>query len=84
MEFRLLQYFAILSQELHFTKAAEKLGITQPTLSQQIRLLENSLDTVLFRRMGKKIELTESGEILLEHVKKFFLKLIKQKLKYMN
>lgn len=55
MEFRLLQYFAILSQELHFTKAAEKLGITQPTLSQQIRLLENSLDTVLFRRMGKKL-----------------------------
>ncbi|MDR9792637.1 MAG: LysR family transcriptional regulator [Bacillaceae bacterium] len=81
MEFRLLQYFAILSQELHFTKAAEKLGITQPTLSQQIRLLENSLDTVLFRRMGKKIELTESGEILLEHVKKIFSEIDQAKIK---
>ncbi|TWE00680.1 regulatory helix-turn-helix LysR family protein [Peribacillus frigoritolerans] len=52
------------SNELHFTKAAEKLGITQPTLSHQIKILEQELGFLLFNRIGKKIELTKVGEIV--------------------
>jgi DNA-binding transcriptional LysR family regulator len=52
------------SNELHFTKAAKKLGITQPTLSHQIKILEQELGFLLFNRIGKKIELTKVGEIV--------------------
>jgi LysR family transcriptional regulator, cyn operon transcriptional activator len=75
VEFRLLEYFVTVSQELHFTKAAEKLGISQPTLSQQIRLLEAQLGTPLFSRAGKKVRLTYAGNILLEHCSRIFFEL---------
>ncbi len=75
MELRLLNYFRFVCKELHFTRAAEKLGISQPTLSQQIRLLESWLDTELFFRIGKRIELTPAGAILLEHVNHIFLEI---------
>lgn len=64
MELRHLEYFLMVSKELHFTKAAEKLGISQPTLSHQIKILEKELGYSLFNRIGKKIELTKVGEIL--------------------
>lgn len=67
MEFRLLEYFLAVCEELHFTKAAERLGISQPTLSQQIRLLEERVGTPLFRRIGKKNYLTEAGHTLKIH-----------------
>ncbi|MBS4207294.1 LysR substrate-binding domain-containing protein [Bacillus sp. FJAT-50079] len=67
MELRQLEYFMTLCQELHFTRAAEKLGIAQPSLSQQIRLLEHEVGTPLFDRIGKKTMLTEAGKILLHH-----------------
>lgn len=51
-------------KELHFTKAAEKLGISQPTLSHQIKILEQEVGYPLFNRVGKKIELTKAGEIV--------------------
>lgn len=70
MEHRLLDYFLAVAEELHFTKAADKLGITQPTLSHQIRLLEQELGTPLFQRSGKKNHLTQSGMILLEHARR--------------
>lgn len=54
-------------QELHFTRAAEKLGIAQPSLSQQIRLLEHEIGTPLFDRIGKKTMMTEAGRTLLHH-----------------
>jgi DNA-binding transcriptional LysR family regulator len=54
----------MVSKELHFTKAAEKLGISQPTLSHQIKMLEQELGYALFNRIGKKIELTKVGEIV--------------------
>ncbi|WAH35717.1 LysR family transcriptional regulator [Alicyclobacillus dauci] len=75
MEIRLLEYFIKLSEELHFTRAAELLGITQPTLSQQIQLLESRLDTKLFERSGKKINLTQSGKILRDHALRIFYEL---------
>lgn len=67
MELKQLEYFMTLSQELHFTRAAEKLGITQPSLSQQIRLLEHEVGMPLFDRVGKKTMLTEAGRALLYH-----------------
>ncbi|GAA0398443.1 LysR family transcriptional regulator [Paenibacillus motobuensis] len=67
MEHRLLEYFLAVSEELHFTRAAEKLGISQPTLSHQIRLLEHELGAPLFYRSGKKTILTQAGQILLGH-----------------
>ncbi|MGG0821446.1 LysR substrate-binding domain-containing protein [Paenibacillus turicensis] len=67
MELKQLEYFITLSQELHFTRAAEKLGITQPSLSQQIRLLEHEIGMPLFDRVGKKTMLNEAGQVLLHH-----------------
>ncbi|MBC5635265.1 LysR family transcriptional regulator [Ornithinibacillus sp. BX22] len=54
----------MVSKELHFTKAAERLGISQPTLSHQIKMLEQEVGYPLFNRIGKKIELTKVGEIV--------------------
>jgi len=72
MDFRLLEYFLAVCEELHFTKAAVKLGISQPTLSQQIRLLEERVGTPLFQRIGKKNYLTEAGMTLKEHALNIF------------
>ncbi|WP_042474218.1 LysR family transcriptional regulator [Bacillus ndiopicus] len=67
MEIRHLHYFMAVCEELHFTKAAEKLGISQPTLSQQIRVLEDELGMPLFDRIGKKIVVTEAGALLFDY-----------------
>lgn len=64
MEIRQLQYFLMLCNELHFSEAANKLGISQPTLSQQIRVIEDELGVPLFDRIGKKTVKTEAGELL--------------------
>ncbi|PYI55611.1 LysR family transcriptional regulator [Paenibacillus flagellatus] len=67
MELKQLEYFMAVCRELHFTRAAEKLGIAQPSLSQQIRLLEHEIGTPLFDRVGKKTIMTEAGRTLLHH-----------------
>lgn len=67
MELKQLEYFIVLCQELHFTRAAEKLGIAQPSLSQQIALLEHEVGMPLFNRIGKKNILTDAGKTLLQH-----------------
>ncbi|MFD0590932.1 LysR family transcriptional regulator [Paenibacillus sp. GCM10027627] len=67
MELKQLQYFMAVCEDLHFTRAAEKLGIAQPSLSQQIRLLEHEVGTPLFHRIGKKIVMTEAGTLLRNH-----------------
>ncbi|OCT13596.1 LysR family transcriptional regulator [Paenibacillus pectinilyticus] len=70
MEIRQLEYFMTTCEELHFTRAAEKLGITQPTLSHQIKALENELNVRLFDRIGKKTMITEAGMILYQNCHK--------------
>jgi len=72
MELKQLEYFMAICEEMHFTKTADKLGIGQPTLSYQIRALEDELGIRLFDRLGKKIALTEAGKVLLEHSHKIF------------
>lgn len=81
MEHRLLDYFLVLAEELHFTKAADRLGITQPTLSHQIKLLEQELGTPLFQRSGKKTYLTSAGNILMEHAQQVHHELAQARLK---
>ena len=61
MELRLLRYFLTVAKEQSFTKAAEQLHITQPTLSRQMAAFEEDLGITLFIRNGKKISLTNEG-----------------------
>lgn len=68
MELRHLRYFKALSECLNFTRAAERMHVTQSTLSHQIKQLEDEIDEQLFERIGKKVVLTEAGELFLEHV----------------
>ncbi|TDQ33723.1 LysR family transcriptional regulator [Aureibacillus halotolerans] len=69
MELRQLEYFVAICEELHFSKAAEKLYVSQPNLSQQIKLLENELGVPLFNRIGRRITITEAGQLLYNHSK---------------
>ena len=64
MELRLLRYFLTVAKEQSFTKAAEQLHITQPTLSRQMAAFEEELGITLFIRSGKKISLTDEGLLL--------------------
>jgi LysR family hydrogen peroxide-inducible transcriptional activator len=64
VEFHQLRYFCAVARTGSFTRAAEELGITQPSLSQQIRALEQRIGNPLFERLGRSIRLTENGERL--------------------
>lgn len=64
MELRVLRYFLMVAREENITRAAQKLHVTQPTLSRQLIQLEEELGTVLFRRGSHNIELTEDGMLL--------------------
>lgn len=69
MEFRLFRYFVAVAEELSFTRAAERLHTAQPSLSQQIRDLEQIVGTALFRRDKHHVQLTEAGRVLLDEAR---------------
>ncbi|MCP1644642.1 DNA-binding transcriptional LysR family regulator [Pseudomonas citronellolis] len=67
MDFRQLRYFVALYEEGHVGRAAERLALSQPALSQQIRQLERSLDVALFQRIGKRLVPTAAAHTLYNH-----------------
>tara|TARA_R100001143_G_C3356729_1_gene132879 strand:- start:1327 stop:2229 length:903 start_codon:yes stop_codon:yes gene_type:complete len=70
MELRHLRYFVALAEQLSFTQAAEKVHVTQSTLSHQIKQLEDELSCKLFERVGKRVIMTERGEAFLEYAQR--------------
>lgn len=73
MELRQIRYFLKVAELLNFSEASKALFITQSTLSQQIRQLENEFDTILFERNSHEVSLTEAGKQFMRYARKVMI-----------
>jgi LysR family transcriptional activator of glutamate synthase operon len=84
MELLQLKYFQTVAYMEHISKAAKTLNISQPSLSLTIKRLEDEMDTRLFDRKGRNIQLNDSGKILLRHVNTIFSEIENAKMEIQN
>src|SRR5262247_2057953 len=69
VDLRQLRYLIVVAEEGHITRAAERLGMQQPPLSQRIKAIERELDVQLFHRKARGVELTDAGRALFENAR---------------
>ncbi len=72
MNLRQLEAFYLVVKRKSFTRAAEELNVTQPAVTIQVKSLEKSLNLKLIQQVGKRMQLTEAGEMLYQYAEKIF------------